>query len=377
MSEEGGLTTNFWISQAIFIVTGVTQNVLSYQVGQIGLTKEPWNLINVYFNYIGQELCCILYDYRTPKKTTWKSITQFRNIAVCNVLGAINYYIGLQLIGSGLLSVLYSFIIVVCALFNRFFFNKHLSIYIWITLLIITAGIAVCSVSEVQSGGNIFEMVGGIATAILATVCYGGSYTLINTTFENGDAPEQHVGAFAMGVWAMGFCVVYFLVVGIPMWNPWIRDPVLNADEEATWQNILMYSMLLILINGTHQVSSFYCLSFGKVANITTGVSKALQAAATFIVSSIIYCNRDKKQCMNTEKDIGVTITCIGILAYSYFSLMGGSKEESKDRYQQLRGSVNAEDSIVPVSSSSFDASVEHDLKTGPANSSNTTDTAT
>merc|ERR1719361_3172596 len=99
-----------------------------------------------------------------------------------------------------------------------------------------------------------------------------------------------------------------------------------------------MYSVLLILINGAHQVSSFYCLSFGELASVTTAVSKALQAAATFISSSLIYCSVDSKQCMDIHKDIGVAVTCVGVIAYA---LDGWIQKTHRKKTLASRASVN------------------------------------
>jgi len=326
------LDATFWVAQIIFIISGVSQNIMSYEVGRIGITAKPWNMINVFFNYFGQQVFCVLYDYRTLSKINWQTVKLFAPVAFFDVIGCINYYVALQLIGSGILSVLYAFIIVVTGILNRIVFGKNLSWYSWACLFVITAGIVLCSESQLSdsTGSDFIATLIGIIMAIATTLAYGTSFVMINARFDEETAPEQHVGAFAMGCSAFPVSVLYSLCVLLPLWDDWVREPVLHADEEATPGKIAGYCLLLIALNGMHQVSAFYCLSFGEVASITAGVSKALQASSTFIVSDWLFCKHEKSQCMTTMKDIGVGIACTGVLFYSVHDLIFAKKKEER-----------------------------------------------
>ena len=40
------LDATFWIAQIIFIISGVSQNIMSYEVGRLGITAKPWNMVH-------------------------------------------------------------------------------------------------------------------------------------------------------------------------------------------------------------------------------------------------------------------------------------------------------------------------------------------
>eukprot|EP00939_MAST-03C_sp_MAST-3C-sp1_P003671 g3671.t1 len=88
-----------------------------------------------------------------------------------------------------------------------------------------------------------------------------------------------------------------------------------DNDRSATY--IVLVYLSLVVVDGLHQIGFFHCLSFGKVAAVTSGVNKAAQAVGLFIFSDMLFCGDDEDQCLNVWKLVGTVGVCICVLTYT------------------------------------------------------------
>lgn len=163
--------------------------------------------------------------------------------------------------------------------------------------------------------GSVVSRVVGIAFALGAVLSYGLVYVLVNVEYGKDNAICPSAICFLLSLLECGVNFVYMCFVVIPNWHQWVVSPMRDNDRSATY--IVLVYLSLVVVDGLHQIGFFHCLSFGKVAAVTSGVNKAAQAVGLFIFSDMLFCGDDEDQCLNVWKLVGTVGVCICVLTYT------------------------------------------------------------
>jgi len=318
----------FLIFNAMFCIGGVAENLLAYKLDILGVGRTT-NGITTIGNPLSQVLGCLLLPY-TWSSISWDLFWLVGWIAPLEILGFASSFLGVQLLGSGMFTVIYSFIVVFNACSNYFVFKKRMSIHGWGSVFLLAFSVAFSCYAQVHGADNWWQQVLGIIAALLSVLFFGIEYVFGNEIFKVAERTlkaDPSVIALLVGLMEVGVIGTYMLIFDGVRWNEEISDPV--KDSGTSTGRVVMYIIFFLLACGIHQFGFYFSLTFGKYAAVTSGVNKCLQAAVQFYLSHIFYCSDEKpEQCVDAYKIIGTIGVCVGILGYTYAI----SKEQSRFR---------------------------------------------
>ena len=253
-------------------------------------------------------------------------------------------------------TVLYSFIVVWTALMKRIFFGTIISCGRWIAILMIPCFISLSAVEQVQDNkSSKWRQLIGCILIIISSFGYACSFCLNNALLSNHtDATKDTSPAASMNekllsdqndtendddnrdysvnptpthvatiISMNGLLVALYISIFVaPNWNKFVFNDQDNGSTTDTFgyhstkYTVIFYTVFVISV-GAHQQSVYHCLCHGASSAVTAGVSKALQAAGTFLLSALIFCKTEHDQCMNKWKSVGMIGIVFFVLWYS------------------------------------------------------------
>eukprot|EP00927_Polykrikos_kofoidii_P075160 TRINITY_DN71235_c0_g1_i1.p1 TRINITY_DN71235_c0_g1~~TRINITY_DN71235_c0_g1_i1.p1 ORF type:complete len:340 (-),score=48.39 TRINITY_DN71235_c0_g1_i1:234-1253(-) len=310
----------FWILNFAFLASGITQNLMAFEMGQMGFSKDPSNFIAAVGNPLGQFLFSAV-NVRLWANWDRGLLLSGLPIVVCE-LGC-NFFSQTAIIkiGSGMYQVIYSFVVVMNALPGHFCMGKKLNTARWIALFLIVASVAFSAAAQLRLPGTDFgNQMAGIISALLATVFVSVVYVAANVLLEEPwEKPVQKplVLAQMLGTAEVSIVALYFAWHVVPNWDRLVAD---NVRDDLTVQECLAFYVAYLLVCGVHQYAFYYSCSLGPTGAVTAGVNKCAQTAILFFLSDWLYCSVKESQCLSTMKIVGAAGVCLGVLLYGYFS---------------------------------------------------------
>lgn len=310
----------FWLNHAFFLLTALGTNLVSNELDYQGAGETRTALINT-STYIGQVAFCYLYDPHVFTKITWKDVWKIRHLCFFELMGSIFYQLGLYFIGAGLHILIYSFITVYCALANLFLYKKHLTMWQWVSILMMTGFIIVSGLGQLElPDTDLWRQVVGMSCSLLSVIMFGSVYVFTNALFDRADAPSEGMLGSMIGVSIMAVLGTYEILHVIPNWQTMVVAPIQHENNGATMVEILGMYAFLTLMNGLHQLSFYLIMSLGPTSAIAGSINKALTAVILFFLADQLFCFKIPTTCINNYKILGAIGVVSGILFYSYVS---------------------------------------------------------
>lgn len=378
-SEFRAQPQRFWIAQLVFLFSGFSNNILASQIDsvrELATTKiaharareerkrtnlptneqmgagNPKNGLIVLVLYAGQLLSCLCFP------SEWKTfdirlLRRMWYMCVLDLVAAVCYYTSLNFIGSGMATVLYSGIIVWTALLKRILYGTKMSIGRWVSVFCVPVFVSISAVEQVNANkSSTFDQIVGCSLIIVSSFFYAILFCLNNNILDakaQTDCDEDasvssdlSVGSQATprdyatsptathvaAMYTMN-CVpisLYIMIYAMPRWDDFMFDEDNNGGFKygSTPWTLVFYACLLVSF-GLHQQSVYHCLGSGPSAAVTAGVSKALQAAGTFVLSSLFFCKSQHAQCLDRWKTIGMAGIVYFVLWYSICDVISKS----------------------------------------------------
>ena len=256
-------------------------------------------------------------------------------------------------------TVLYSFIVVWTALMKRIFFGTIISFGRWIAILAMPCFISLSAVEQVQDNkSSKWRQLIGCILIIISSFGYACSFCLNNALLSNhDDTTKESPSSTTMNerllsedqndtddkrdysvrptpthvatiISMNGLLVALYISIFVaPNWNEYIFNDQDKGSTTDAWHygstkyTIIFYTVFVISV-GAHQQSVYHCLCHGASSAVTAGVSKALQAAGTFLLSALIFCKTEHDQCLNTWKIVGMIGIVFFVLWYSMIDVI-------------------------------------------------------
>ena len=252
------------LSNLNFLISGVLQNLLAFQLDLVGLGSKSVNNLLAAAQPLGGTFLCLLLDdnflqLRALGVKPW--IQRHWKLAFLDMIGSICTQASIALIGSGIFTVVYSSVVVYIAILNKLKFHRDVSKLRWIALLLITAFVVVSALGQLSGGTNFFSTALGIIFALGATVSYGTLYVVLSDIFERDRAqalanstPVMSKTFLLLCVCSLElcFCLLYFLAAVVPNWEAWIAQPMRQRNTTVLY-GLGMYA-LIVFCDGTHMI---------------------------------------------------------------------------------------------------------------------------
>ncbi|KAG0325106.1 hypothetical protein BGZ99_001072 [Dissophora globulifera] len=272
-------------------------------------------------------------------------------VAIMDVIANALVTIGFFYVGSGMYQVIYSSIVIWCAILTRIFLSRKLNNIQWLAILGVTFGLAVSAVGTVEgmsseNGGpvqNWLQKSFGALVTLGATFLYACVYVLsdkVLSTFEPKPVPEKVCAM--VGGYASLLAFVYICVYTIPNWQTEVVDVV--AAHHGSWVGIGLMTPLVVISSMLHSLNYYVLLS--RINSVAVGIMQSLRAVLVFVMSHYLFCGVSSTQCFNEWKFISaiVVIGCVTL-----FSL---NSAPTADTDSDMKNATAIE--LSPTSSSSF-----------------------
>ncbi|RUS13106.1 hypothetical protein BC937DRAFT_86346 [Endogone sp. FLAS-F59071] len=212
--------------------------------------------------------------------------------------------VGFFYIGSGMYQVIYSSVVIWCAIFSYFFMGRRLTTAQWVAIFGTSAGLTVSTLGSGFKGGSeagVYVLAGHILTP----------------------SPSYPVPSpFRLCFWIGFYCLCYSLVWVIGYTLP-RRDELFHLREGTSIEEIGWCYAVLAVASLVHAVNYYELIE--KTGPVSVGVLNGLRAILVFGLSHYWYCETDTAQCFTVYKGWGSTAVVGCVLLYT----MGGRKAGS------------------------------------------------
>ena len=324
----------FLLQLANFLLSGVAQNLLAFQLDIAGLGAVSANNLLAAVQPLGACLVCLSLGGNARafcRRGVGPWLRGHWKLAAFDLGGGVCTQASIALIGSGMFTVIYSCIVVYIAFVNRCWYKRDVSRLRWVALVLLCGFVLLAALGQLRGGNDVGNTMLGIGCALGAVVSYGNEYLMLGDIFQrNREAhtadphgvPILSKTLMLLSVASIEVCVCtcYLLAVVVPRWDAWVAAPMAAQGTSVAYGAGML--ALTSVVDGTHQIGFYFCTSFGKVAAVSSGVNKALQAAVLFVASALLFCDeadpRLKTQCLNVNKILGTVGVCCGVLLYAF-----------------------------------------------------------
>ncbi|CEP11553.1 hypothetical protein [Parasitella parasitica] len=198
-------------------------------------------------------------------------------LAVLDVFANFCVTVGFAIVGSGMYQVIYSSVVIWCAILTWLFMNRRLSPMQWIAIFGTSAGLAISSMGNFSSTEDVDEQ----SVAKTATLMFGTLMTLGGTFF---------------------YCILYTL----PRF-----DQMIHIKEGTELTSVWLMYLLVIVANASHSWNYYELID--RTGSVATGILQGLRAVLIYIISDAWYCESDSAQCFTKYKGVGslLVIGCV------------------------------------------------------------------
>ncbi|KAG0281646.1 hypothetical protein BGZ95_001005 [Linnemannia exigua] len=272
-------------------------------------------------------------------------------VAVMDVIANAMVTVGFFYVGSGMYQVIYSSIVIWCAILTRIFLSRKLNNIQWVAIVGVTIGLAISAVGTVQDASpdgpvqSWIEKSFGALITLGATFLYACVYVLsdkVLSTTKPTPIPEKVCSM--VGGYASLLTFLYLCVHTFPNWKTEVMDVV--ANHQGSPIGILLVYPLLIISSMLHSLNYYVLLS--RINNIAVGIMQSLRAVLVFVMSHYLFCGVSSTQCFNQWKFLSaiVVIGCVTLFSFnsnpSASSHGGGESGSSKADSPQALAAVKA-----------------------------------
>ncbi|KAF9426937.1 hypothetical protein BGZ76_002534 [Entomortierella beljakovae] len=243
-------------------------------------------------------------------------------VAVMDVIANALVTIGFFYVGSGMYQVIYSSIVIWCAILTRIFLGRKLNGIQWIAIFGVTLGLAVSAIGTVQEDspdGTVqtwLEKSFGALITLGATFLYACVYVLsdkVLSTTRPKPIPEKVCSM--VGGYASLLTFIYLCVHTFPNWHTEVTE-VVQSRNGNTLGIVIMFPLVTIS-SMLHSLNYYVLLS--RINNIAVGIMQSLRAVLVFVMSHYLFCGVSSTQCFNQWKFISavVVIGCVTLFSFN------------------------------------------------------------
>ncbi|CAO3687998.1 unnamed protein product [Umbelopsis vinacea] len=221
-------------------------------------------------------------------------------LAVVEVIANFSVSVGFYIVGSGMYQVIYSSVVIWCAILSYFTMGRTLTTVQWIAIVGTSIGLAISAMGNTSPKGDSCVYV--FSDHILSQQVPGPSPIRVCS----------YVGAYCSVLsilWILGYTLPRF-------------DELIHVNPEVSMQSVFGMYGLLILASATHAWNYYELIS--RTGNVATGILQGLRAILVFGLSHFWYCSSDAAQCFTVWKGWG-SLMVVGCVLM--FTLGGGGKK--------------------------------------------------
>ncbi|CAO3640094.1 unnamed protein product [Mucor fragilis] len=244
-------------------------------------------------------------------------------LASLDIIASFALTIGFSIIGSGMYQVIYSSVVVWCAIFTWFFMGRTLSRVQWMAIIGTSLGLGISSLDSIRGSPIQEDAFASIQTGqedAARNVMFNGTLMTLGGTLISAciyvyadnilsKADRQPLPARVccwMGVYTSLFTWLWISVYTLPQFSE-----IIHVDAETSTAAVLAMYFIVTIANALHSWSYYELIE--RTGNVATGILQGLRAILVYSISHVWYCQEDSAQCFTTSKGCGsfIVIGCV------------------------------------------------------------------
>ncbi|KAG2176518.1 hypothetical protein INT44_007181 [Umbelopsis vinacea] len=244
-------------------------------------------------------------------------------LACVEVVANFTVSVGFYLVGSGMYQVIYSSVVIWCAILSYLTMGRTLTPTQWVAIMGTSVGLAISAMGNTSQGDATSAplLIFGMILTLSGTFFYSCVYVFSDHILSQqvpGPSPIRvcsYVGAYCTVL-----SVIWISVYTIPRF-----DELIHVSPDVSMQSIAGMYGLLILASATHAWNYYELI--GRTGNVATGILQGLRAILVFGLSHFWYCSSDSAQCFTVWKGWGsvMVVGCVLMFTLGGKSKQGGS----------------------------------------------------
>ncbi|KAG2222026.1 hypothetical protein INT45_003671 [Circinella minor] len=214
-------------------------------------------------------------------------------LALLDVVSNFAVTMGFAVIGSGMYQVIYSSVVIWCAILTYFFMGRTLSKLQWFAIFGTSAGLALSSLGsfETPDGQGSVTLMTGTLLTMAGTFGYSCMYVYSDHILSKQvPSPLPARVCMTTGCYATVLSLIWIIIYTLPRFETMIHIQP-NITLSSVWG---MYFMVMIG-NATHSWNYYELID--RTGNVATGILQGVRAVLVYFISHVWYCNTDAAQC--------------------------------------------------------------------------------
>ncbi|CAG8504523.1 15995_t:CDS:2, partial [Dentiscutata heterogama] len=249
--------------------------------------------------------------------------------------------IGFFYVGSGMFQVIYSSVVIWCAILSFIFLGRKLLFVQSLCIFGVFIGLALSALGIYQDQGdqhstpppatatgptllhsfNMSSTMFGMILTSFATFGYACVYVVSDQIFivraSNELPPSPEKACFLVGSCCSCLSILYIIFYTIPNWNSLVTDEIAKKAEHTSTFTIVTIYLMLIFASFIHNLAYYQLIK--QIGNVSTGLLNSIRAIVVFGLSHIMFCEIDNGQCFNVWKGWStlIVVGCVTIFSLS------------------------------------------------------------
>ncbi|KAI8637993.1 hypothetical protein BD408DRAFT_423644 [Parasitella parasitica] len=247
-------------------------------------------------------------------------------LASLDIIASFALTIGFSIIGSGMYQVIYSSVVIWCAIFTWFFMGRALSHMQWLAIIGTSIGLGISSLDSIQgsplqedafaaptttvsdqddiSRNSLFN---GTLMTLGGTLVSACIYVYADNILSKSDRQPLPARVCCwIGVYTSLFTWLWISVYTLPQFND-----IIHVDADISTAKVAFMYFMVTIANALHSWSYYELIE--RTGNVATGILQGIRAILVYSISHVWYCQEDSAQCFTTSKGCGsiIVIGCV------------------------------------------------------------------
>ncbi|CAG8778423.1 6830_t:CDS:2, partial [Racocetra persica] len=232
--------------------------------------------------------------------------------------------IGFFYVGSGMFQVIYSSVVIWCAILSLIFLGRKLSAVQSLCIIGVFVGLALSALGISQNQDdqhtipppttatgptilhsfNMSSTMFGMILTSFATFGYACVYVVSDQIFivrvPNELPPPPEKACFLVGSCCSCLTMLYVIFYTIPNWNSLVTEEIAKKAGYADTFTIIIIYLILVFASFVHNLAYYQLIK--RIGNVSTGLLNSIRAIVVFGLSHVMFCKMDDGQCFNVWK---------------------------------------------------------------------------
>ncbi|KAI8083075.1 uncharacterized protein BX664DRAFT_339766 [Halteromyces radiatus] len=236
-------------------------------------------------------------------------------MAILDVVANFCVTLGFSLIGSGMYQVIYSSVVIWCAILTYFLMDRTLTKVQWFSIFGTSAGLAICSLGNMNSSdldsSNGFLLMFGTLMTLGGTFFYSCIYVYSDYMLSKQDPPPLPARICCyIGMYSTVISLIWISIYTLPRY-----DQLIHIDDNTSNQVVWGMYLLVTVANGTHSWNYYELID--RTGSVATGILQGLRAVIVYGLSHAWYCSSDSAQCFTVYKGFGSLMVILCVLLFT------------------------------------------------------------